>query len=129
MPGFAVDIRRTRYGSLSHSPGFWSRYAEFLKIDFPRLPWTGSLALYRAMARFGGELIALHLLESPRLVQRITEFIGGPQKGSPEVGKVSWSRDTVWVENAQTAGFRGEPESVWNFHIGGYQVCEKWHKD
>ncbi|MGE0430598.1 MAG: type ISP restriction/modification enzyme, partial [Hydrogenophaga sp.] len=59
-----------------HSPGYRSRYAEFLKIDFPRLPLTGNLELFRALARLGGELVALHLLESPRLDQPITEFIG-----------------------------------------------------
>ena len=46
-----------------------------------------------------------------------------------EIEKVAWSRGTVWIDRAQTAGFRGVPEPVWNFHIGGYQVCEKWLKD
>lgn len=112
-----------------HSPGYRGRYAEFLKIDFPRLPLTGDLELFRALARLGGELTALHLLESPRLAQPITEFIGGPNQSGPEIEKVSWSCDTVWVDKAQTIGFRGVREDVWNFHIGGYQVCEKWLKD
>ena len=109
-----------------HSPGYRSRYAEFLKIDFPRLPLTGNLELLRALARLGGELTALHLLESPKLAQPITEFIG---RRHPEVEKISWSRDTVWVDKAQTTGFQGVPAEVWNFHIGGYQVCAKWLKD
>jgi hypothetical protein len=46
-------------------PGYRSRYAEFVNIDFPRLPLTGNLELFRALARLGGELVALHLLESP----------------------------------------------------------------
>jgi hypothetical protein len=65
-------------------------------------------------------------MESPALSQPITEFIGGR---NPEVEKVSWSGNTVWVDRAKTSGFRGVRESVWNFHIGGYQVCEKWLKD
>jgi predicted helicase len=119
------DIFHYAY-AVFHSPGYRSRYAEFLKIDFPRLLLTGNLELFRALARLGGELTALHLLESPRLAQPITEFIGGR---NPEVEKVSWSRDTVWVDKAQTTGFRGVREPVWNFHVGGYQVCEKWLKD
>jgi predicted helicase len=119
------DIFHYAY-AVFHSPGYRSRYAEFLKIDFPRLPLTGNLQLFRALARLGGELTALHLLESPRLAQPLTEFIGSR---NPEVEKVSWSRNTVWVDKAQTSGFRGVPEPVWNFHIGGYQVCEKWLKD
>lgn len=119
------DIFHYAY-AVFHSPGYRSRYAEFLKIDFPRLPLTGNLELYRTLARLGGELTALHLLESPRLDRLITEFIGGR---NPEVEKVSWSRETVWVDKAQSVGFRGVCEPVWNFHIGGYQVSEKWLKD
>ena len=119
------DIFHYAY-AVFHSPGYRSRYAEFLKIDFPRLPLTGNLELFRALARLGGELVALHLLESPKLDKPITEFIGGR---NPEVEKISWSKNTVWVDKAQTTGFKGVREDVWNFHIGGYQVCEKWLKD
>ena len=109
-----------------HSPGYRDRYAEFLKIDFPRLPLTGNLNLFRALSHLGGELVALHLLESPKLDQPITEFIGDK---NPEVEKPSWSDNTVWVDKAQSVGFKGVREDVWNFHIGGYQVCQKWLKD
>jgi predicted helicase len=119
------DIFHYAY-AVFHSPGYRSRYAQFLKIDFPRLPLTGNLELFRALARLGGELTALHLLESPKLAQPITEFIGGR---TPEVEKVSWSKNTVWIDKAQTIGFNGVREDMWNFHIGGYQVCEKWLKD
>jgi hypothetical protein len=119
------DIFHYAY-AVFHSPGYRSRYAEFLKIDFPRLPLTGNLELFRALARLGGELTALHLLESPKLAQPITEYLGGR---APEVEKVSWSKNTVWLDKAQTIGFKGVCEDVWNFHIGGYQVCEKWLKD
>jgi len=109
-----------------HSPGYRNRYAEFLKIDFPRLPLTGDLELFLALAGMGGELVALHLMESPKLDKRLTRFVGSP---GPEVEKVSWSRGTVWVDKEQTNGFAGVPEAVWNFQVGGYQVCEKWLKD
>ncbi|MDO9585433.1 MAG: type ISP restriction/modification enzyme, partial [Syntrophales bacterium] len=141
-----------------HSPTYRTRYAEFLKIDFPRLPLTSSLDLFRNLARLGSELVALHLVEAP--VQtgisirhdetggwtyayatpppvRIT--FNGPVE--PVVEKVGWSDDTVWIDAVKpnkgvadvdvtgTVGFRGVPEEVWNFHIGGYQVCQKWLKD
>jgi hypothetical protein len=178
------DIFHYAY-AVFHSPGYRSRYAEFLKIDFPRLPLTGNLELFRALARLGGELTALHLLESPKLAQPITEFIWGahapsrvvsgalagnmasttptaaqppndahpPAESSsararttaregacaPLVTRVGWSDDTVWLDAPATKkgalqapgtiGFRGVPEAVWNFHIGGYQVCQKWLKD
>jgi SOS-response transcriptional repressor LexA len=121
----AEDIFHYAY-AVFHSPGYRSRYAEFLKIDFPRLPLPGSLKLFRALAGLGGELVALHLLESPKVNKPITEFIGGR---NPEVEKVSWSNNTVCIDKEQTVGFKGVREEVWNFHIGGYQVCEKWLKD
>jgi hypothetical protein len=118
-----------------HSPGYRSRYAEFLKIDFPRVPLTGKLALFRELSRLGGELVALHLLESPKLDKPITGLIGKTR----EVTRIGWANDTVWLDAPATkkgatqapgtSGFRGVPEAVWNFHIGGYQVCQKWLKD
>ncbi len=119
--------------AIFHSPTYRSRYAEFLKIDFPRLPLTGSLELFRALAQLGGELVALHLLESLRFDQLLTEFIGS----NFEVTNVSYSDGTVWIDTSGTksrykpgtSGFRGVPEAVWNFRVGGYQVCEKWLKD
>jgi len=129
------DIFHYAY-AVFHSPGYRSRFAEFLRIDFPRLPLPGSRELFCELARLGGELVAFHLMESPKLDHFITTYTG-PK--NPEVGRVGWSDDTVWLDAAATKkaqpatpgtiGFRGVPEAVWNFHIGGYQVCEKWLKD
>ncbi len=109
-----------------HSLSYRIRYAEFLRIDFPRLPLTTSLHLFGNLARLGGELVSLHLMESPKLDSHITTFVGGKQ---PEVEKVSYYDEIVWIDKAKTTGFGGVPEGIWNFHIGGYQVCEKWLKD
>jgi hypothetical protein len=129
------DLFHYAYAVL-RSPNYRSRYAEFLKIDFPRLPLTSSLGLFRELSRLGGELTTLHLLESPKLDEPITEFIGDNRR----VSKVIYTPDdggTVWIDGKGTAkmpqpgtsGFRPVPEEVWKFHIGGYQVCEKWLKD
>jgi predicted helicase len=129
------DVFRFIYAVL-HSPSYRTRYVEFLKTDFPRLPLSGSLDLFRDVARLGGDLVALHLTISPKLDHFITTFTG-PK--SPRVERVGWSDDTVWLDAAATKkgqratpgtiGFRGVSEAVWKFHIGGYQVCEKWLKD
>ena len=132
-----------------HSPGYRTSYAEFLKIDFPRLPLTGHQELFRALARLGGELVTLHLVESPCQTSIVALFdrdtrawryqysdgkkppilicFAGPAE--PVVEKVSYGNKTVWIDKAQRVGFAGVPEDVWNFHIGGYQVCAKWLKD
>ena len=122
-----------------HSPGYRGHYEAQLKLDFPRVPLPGSVDLFRKLAEAGHDLLALHLLESPKLGKPITSYTG-PR--NPEVGRVGWSDGTVWLDavktNAReghratkpgTIGFHGVPEEVWDFHIGGYQVCHKWLKD
>ena len=112
--------------SVLHAPSYRKRYGAFLRSDFPRLPFTRNTELFSALIRFGGELVALHLLESPKVENSITTYTG---LANPELEKVSYADGTVWLDKAQTHGFAGVPEEVWNFHIGGYQVCEKWLKD
>ena len=132
------DIFHYTY-AVFNSPGYRKRYREFLKIDFPRLPLALDLELFRALASLGGELVALHLMESPKLDVFVTAYTG-PR--NPEVGHVGWSNGTVWLDAGKTnareghraikpgnVGFEGVPEEIWDFHIGGYQVCHKWLKD
>jgi predicted helicase len=109
-----------------HSPTYRTRYAEFLKIDFPRLPLTGDVKLFRALAAKGAELVALHLMESPKLEDFLTDW---PVKGDNVVATVQYTDNDkrVWINKTQYFG--GVPKAVWEFHIGGYQVCAKWLKD
>lgn len=109
-----------------HSPGYRSRFGEFLKQDFPRIPLPGNVALFRSLAEKGAELVDLHLLRSASLDKNRPSFV---DSGSAEVEKVSFANDCVWIDKRQTAGFKGIPEQTWKFCVGGYQVCEKWLKD
>jgi predicted helicase len=120
-----ADIFNYAY-AVFHSPTYRTRYAEFLKIDFPRLPLTSNLKLFRTLTAKGAELVALHVMESPKLENFITEF---PVKGGNEVEKVQYTDNDqrVWINAKQYFG--GVPKSVWESHVGGYQVCERWLKD
>ena len=109
-----------------HGPEYRRRFEPMLKLDFPRVPPPAATEPFAALAQLGHDLLALHLLESPTPTTPITEFVGGR---NPDVEKISWSKNTVWIDRAQTTGLQGVREDVWNFHIGGYQVCEKWLKD
>ena len=120
-----VEIFNYVYG-VFQSPKYRCRYKEFLKRDFPRVPFTRNLRLVQSLSRLGGKLVALHLMESPELDQHLTEFVGEAQA---QIERVSYRAGTVWVDREQTCGFRGVSESIWNFRMGGYQVCEKWLKD
>lgn len=120
-----------------HSPTYRTRYAEFLKIDFPRVPLTSNVALFRTLVKLGGSLVKLHLLEfetrgssearglSPLADRPVTY----PVRGDHTVEKVRYvDKDwQVWINGKQY--FEGVPKDVWEFHIGGYQVAEKWLKD
>ena len=112
--------------SVFHSPVYRKRYAEFLKIDFPRLPLPGSISLFRKLADRGETLVRLHLLETTLPIPGNHAFVG-PLRC--EVEKVAYSDDTVWIDKNKTRGFRCVPKAVWEFQVGGYQVCEKWLKD
>ena len=112
--------------AIFHSPTYRTRYAEFLKIDFPRLPLTSNKELFKALAAEGAELVSLHLIESALLDNLITKY---PVAGTNTVEKVSYDNNNQRVYINKTQYFEGVPPEVWNFHIGGYQVCEKWLKD
>jgi hypothetical protein len=131
-----------------YSPTYRTRYAEFLKSDFPRVPLTSDRELFRSLCGFGAELVALHLLESPKLSKPIARYpVTGPnvvERGFPryhapgetEPGKSEpLPEGRVYISKAKPqseAGgqyFEGVPPEVWSFHIGGYQVCERWVKD
>jgi predicted helicase len=109
-----------------HSPTYRQRYAEFLKLDFPRLPLTGNKDLFKALVGLGAELVSIHLMESPRLETFITRF---PVSGSQVVEGVRYedSARRVYINSEQY--FEGVPPIVWAFQVGGYQVCHKWLKD
>lgn len=107
-----------------HSLTYRTRYAEFLKIDFPRLPLTSDKKLFAKLVAKGKELVELHLLKSSRVDDFITTY---PEAGSNKVEKVAYVNRKVFINNQQ---YFGElPEEVWQFKVGGYQVCEKWLKD
>jgi predicted helicase len=124
-----------------HSPTYRSRYVEFLKGDFPRIPFTSDAGLFRKLCVLGADLVALHLLvdeyeaASWHATQSngknpfktlITRFTG---KGDTEVAKgyPQYNDRNVYINPSQY--FERVPEEVWSFHVGGYQVCAKWLKD
>jgi len=125
--------------AIFHAPAYRSRYAEFLKMDFPRVPIPSDPALFRQLAALGRELVALHLLDvdaAPALRKPITRYpVGGNntvEKGHPRYDeaqrRVHISQDNVKT-GKQGQYFQGVPPEVWDFQVGGYQPCQKWLKD
>jgi len=119
-----------------HSPTYRDTYKEFLKIDFPRVPYPSNADTFWQLVALGGELRQMHLLESPTVEQFITTY---PQDGNNVVGKVRFDHvethgraslppvGHVWINDAQY--FSGVPQAAWELYIGGYQPAQKWLKD
>lgn len=101
-----------------------TQYAEFLKMDFPRIPFTKDYKLFCAMTEYGEKLINLHLLQSAELDTPVTRFQG---KGDNRIEKLRYDNERVNINKDQY--FEGIEQAVWEYQIGGYQVCEKWLKD
>jgi type I restriction-modification system DNA methylase subunit len=107
-----------------YSPYYQLKYKEFLKIDFPRIPYPKDKNVFRKLVNFGTHLRQLHLLESESVNQYLTTY---PIQGSDTVEKIEYKNGNVYINDSQYFG--KVSEYAWNFWIGGYQPAQKWIKD
>lgn len=115
------DVLRYVYAIL-HSPTYRKQYATSLRFELPRVPPSPDRLLFRTLCQIGGQLIDLHLMRAVAPRQP-----GFPERGTNCVATVRYAEGRVGINDQQF--FEGVPESVWDFRVGGYQVCEKWLKD
>ena len=111
------------YGVL-HTPSYRTKYKEFLKVDFPRIPYPTSKDEFDRIADIGTQLRKLHLMESVPSMPDIAQFT---TSGDNLVEKLAYKEGCVFFNDAQC--FSNVPEVSWNFYIGGYQPAQKWLKD
>jgi len=103
------------------------KYAEFLKIDFPRVPFTKSYKLFIEMAELGKKLTDLHLLKSKYLDNPVSKYQGDSENDKIEKIIYSETKKTIHINNEKY--FDNVSPEVWNYQIGGYQVLHKYLKD
>lgn len=142
-----IDVLDYIYAVL-HSPTYREKYKEFLKIDFPRVPYPSNSETFWKLVKLGGEIRTIHLLENPVVEKYITQY---PIDGDNVVTKPKFifttkeesltnsetermlrqaQHDTLGkVYINETQYFDNVPETAWNFYIGGYQPAQKWLKD
>ena len=118
-----IDILDYIYAVL-HSPTYREKYKEFLKIDFPRVPYPIDSTTFQKLSNLGSQLRQLHLLESPTVEKYITQY---PIDGDNVVTKPKYENGKVFINDTQY--FDNVPEVAWTFFIGGYQPAQKWLKD
>ncbi|MCF7971335.1 MAG: N-6 DNA methylase, partial [Methylococcaceae bacterium] len=128
-----IDLLDYIYAVL-HSPTYRETYQEFLKIDFPRVPYPDKNTFWQ-LVKLGGELRQIHLLESPIVEEFISTY---PESGdnliTRKINKTDFvlnpednTQGQVWINDQQY--FAQVPVIVWEFYIGGYQPAQKWLKD
>jgi predicted helicase len=118
-----IDLLDYIYAVL-HSPAYREKYKEFLKIDFPRVPYPKDAESFWKLVEKGKAIRELHLLESPLLEHRFTQY---PIAGTNQVGKIRYEDGKVYINESQY--FSNVPQIAWEFYIGGYQPAQKWLKD
>src|SRR5690554_1613146 len=118
-----IDILDYIYAVL-HSPTYREKFKEFLKIDFPRVPYPKDQDTFWQLVKLGGEIRQIHLLESSTVEQYITQY---PIDGDNVVGKPKFKDGKVYINDTQY--FDNVPQVAWEFYIGGYQPAQKWLKD
>lgn len=118
-----------------HSPTYRETYKEFLKIDFPRVPYPTDVEQFWKLVKLGGEIRQIHLLESEKVEEYITTY---PKSGNNVITRKLAQKDwelydsennlgRIWINDEQY--FDQIPLTAWEFYIGGYQPAQKWLKD
>ena len=118
-----IDILDYIYAIL-YRPSYREKYKEFLKIDFPRVPYPKDQVTFWQLVKLGGEIRQIHLLESPAVEKYITHY---PIDGDNKVIKPKYESGKVCINDTQY--FDNVPQIAWEFYIGGYQPAQKWLKD
>ncbi len=132
-----IDILDYIYAVL-HSPTYREKYKEFLKIDFPRVPYPKDKKTFWKLVKLGSEIRQIHLLESPKVEKYITSYPkDGDNRITRKLNKNDWEittkegvaipRGRIWINDEQY--FDKIPLVAWEFYIGGYQPAQKWLKD
>lgn len=107
-----------------HNPSYRAKYTEFLKIDFPRVPYPIDREIFWQLVKLGSQLRQIHLLQSDLLQDNNVSY---PVDGDNRIEKPEYKDTQVWINKTQY--FANVPENAWNFYIGGYQPAQKWLKD
>jgi predicted helicase len=118
--------------AIVNAPTYRSRFADYLKGDFPRIPFPGSKSLFCELVPLGTKLVALHLLDPAEARElkdpQSVRFAGHGDahvEHAPEWAAAGGNRATI----SNHRWFEGVPERAWDFRVGGYQPAEKWLKD
>jgi predicted helicase len=139
-PPTPEDIFHYIYAVL-HAPQYRARYKEFLKVDFPRIPYPANGEVFRRLAEIGERLVAVHLLKDPKVRDMFAPYANFPVSGDNRIEFLRWEKCEDLRDSAIPQPPKGRiyvnseqyidnvPASAWEFFVGGYQPAQKWLKD
>ena len=113
--------------AILHSNIYRQRFAQYLRMDFPRIPFTEDYELFSKLVEMGKELADIHILKSPRLSPPLARYQGNGSNDMVEF--IQFDEDKSIVQINPDKHFEGITPELWNYHIGGYQVLHKYLKD
>ena len=114
------------YAVLFHKD-YREKFLDFLKIDFPRIPFVESKEQFLALSALGGQIIELHLMRGT--LESITEpLFSNPQNRNERIEKIAYNAEQKRLYANESLYFSNVSEEVWGYKIGGYAVCEKYLK-
>ena len=113
--------------AILHSNQYRQRFTQYLRMDFPRIPFTDDYELFSQLTGYGKELADIHLLKSPRLSPPLARYQGGGSNDMVEFIQYYDGKSIVQINPDKH--FEGITPELWNYHIGGYQVLHKYLKD
>ena len=110
-----------------HTPSYREKYKEFLKVDFPRIPYPTNGEEFKRLADIGRQLVEVHLLKAPQVKNMFSPVATFPAAGTNRVDAIKYEDGKVYISKEQY--FDNVPPEAWEFFIGGYQPAQKWLKD
>ena len=116
------------YAVLYHKE-YREKYAVFLRIDYPHIPFCESDKKFLKLSELGGELINLHLMKAVLKKDSIGEYEHKDSKNQNfKIEKIAYYESTQELFVNESLYFMGVENAVWEYKIGGYAVLDKYLK-
>ncbi|NGY54171.1 DNA methyltransferase [Campylobacter sp. CFSAN093232] len=122
------DILGYIYAVLFHKI-YKEKYLDFLKIDFPKIPFVENKKIFKNLSKLGLKLVNLHLLKNDELDFNIGEALFKDIKNKNfKIQKIKYNKDAKELFINESLYFNKVSPEIYEFKIGGYAVLDKYLK-
>ncbi|EKK5729102.1 DNA methyltransferase, partial [Campylobacter jejuni] len=122
------DILGYIYAVLFHKI-YREKYLDFLKIDFPKIPFTKDKNTFKNLSKLGLKLVNLHLLKNDELDFNVGEALFKDIKNKNfKIQKIKYNKDVKELFINESLYFNKVSPEIYEFKIGGYAVLDKYLK-